>query len=115
MDKTPEILFAYLKDILYHPSRAKLNLEELSPDYRKLGQGLQYLADWVKESNEFAQALAKGDLSKTPPSVENMLAAPMKSLQASLRHLAWQTQQVAKGDLTQRVDFMGNSPKPLTP
>ena len=64
MDKTPEILFAYLKDILYHPSRAKLNLEELSPDYRKLGQGLQYLADWVKESNEFAQALAKGDLTQ---------------------------------------------------
>lgn len=107
MDKTPEIRFAYLKDVLYHPSRAKLNLEELSPDYRKLGQGLQCLADWVKESNEFAQALAKGDLSKTPPSVENMLAAPMKSLQASLRHLAWQTQQVAKGDFTQRVDFMG--------
>lgn len=32
----------------------------------------------------------------------------MKSLQASLRHLAWQTRQVAAGDFSQRVDFMGD-------
>ncbi|MDO4483460.1 MAG: diguanylate cyclase [Clostridia bacterium] len=36
-----------------------------------------------------------------------MLAAPLKELQGNLRHLSWQTQQVAKGDFSQRVDFMG--------
>lgn len=35
------------------------------------------------------------------------LAAALKSLQANLRHLTWQVQEVAKGDFTQRVDFMG--------
>ena len=34
-------------------------------------------------------------------------AAALKTLQANLRHLTWQVEQVAKGDFTQRVDFMG--------
>jgi signal transduction histidine kinase len=32
----------------------------------------------------------------------------LKSLQANLQHLAWQVEQVAAGDFTQRVDFMGD-------
>ncbi|MEW6266117.1 MAG: response regulator [Thermodesulfobacteriota bacterium] len=31
----------------------------------------------------------------------------LKSLQASLRHLTWTTQQIAKGDFNKKVDFMG--------
>jgi len=30
-----------------------------------------------------------------------------KNLHANLRHLTWKTQQIAGGDLTQHVDFMG--------
>jgi diguanylate cyclase (GGDEF)-like protein len=41
------------------------------------------------------------------PSRGNEIAAPLKALHASLRHLTWQTQQVAKGDYKQRVGFMG--------
>lgn len=33
-------------------------------------------------------------------------AAPLR-LRANLRHLTWQTQQVAAGDFSQRVDFLG--------
>ena len=32
----------------------------------------------------------------------------LKTLQANLQHLAWQVEQVANGDLSQRVDFMGD-------
>ena len=32
----------------------------------------------------------------------------LKALQAHLRHLTWQVEQVAAGDLSQRVDFMGD-------
>lgn len=35
------------------------------------------------------------------------LPGSIKSLQASLNHLTWQTKRVASGDFTQRVDFMG--------
>lgn len=34
-------------------------------------------------------------------------AHALKDLQTSLRHLTWQTSQIAKGDFSQKVDFMG--------
>jgi len=37
----------------------------------------------------------------------NTFAAALKSLQANLRHLVWQVKEVARGDFSQRVDFMG--------
>ena len=35
------------------------------------------------------------------------LAAALKSLQANLRHLIWQVKEVAGGDFSQRIEFMG--------
>ncbi len=37
-----------------------------------------------------------------------LFLAPFKQLQANLRHLTWQTQQIAKGKFNLRVDFMGD-------
>jgi diguanylate cyclase (GGDEF)-like protein len=36
-----------------------------------------------------------------------VLDAALKTLQANMRHLVWQVEEVAKGDFSQRVDFMG--------
>lgn len=107
MNTTAQALFDFLKDILYAPDSAKLDLQSLDPDFYPLGEGMQFLADCIRESRHFVRALAKGDLSLTPPGGDNVLAAPFKEMQGSLRHLAWQTQQIAKGDYSQRVDFMG--------
>ncbi|MEI6521845.1 MAG: diguanylate cyclase, partial [bacterium] len=51
--------------------------------------------------------IAKGDLSTTIHH-RGYLAGTVKALQSSLRHLSWQAQSIADGDLTQRVDFMGD-------
>lgn len=107
MEKTAEILFQYLKNILYHPDKAELDLTQIPAEFQKFGQGMQFLANCVREERIFMKALAKGDLSMQPPAADNVIAAPAKELQASLRHLEWQTEQVAKGDYSQRVDFMG--------
>ena len=92
MQKTEDVLFQYLKDILYHPDQASLDIKALPPEFLKLGEGMCFLADCVREARTFATAMAKGDLSQQPPGAENVLAAPIKDLQNSLRHLAWQTQ-----------------------
>jgi diguanylate cyclase (GGDEF)-like protein/PAS domain S-box-containing protein len=52
-------------------------------------------------------AIAKGDLSVSLPH-RGFLAGTIKALQSSLRHLSWQAQSIADGDLTQHVDFMGD-------
>ncbi len=57
-------------------------------------------------TRQFIQALAQGDLSQELP-VTGRMAGCLKALQANLRHLTWQTGQIASGDLSQRIHFMG--------
>jgi len=61
----------------------------------------------IQDTQQFALAISNGDLSRNLP-VKGYLAGSLKSLQSSLRHLTWQTAQIASGDLTQRVHFMGD-------
>jgi len=63
------------------------------------------LAD-IAATREYARAMAEGDLSRDL-AVKGYMAGCLKALQSNLRHLSWQTRQIAGGDLTQRVDFMG--------
>ncbi|MDR1241785.1 MAG: response regulator [Deltaproteobacteria bacterium] len=107
-DPIAKILFNYLRDLLRRPMQAKLNVDELPEGFRDLGLGLQYLAECIMEAKAFANALSRGDLNfKLPPS-DNPIAGPLKALYASLKHLSWQTREIAQGDYAQRVDFMGD-------
>jgi diguanylate cyclase (GGDEF)-like protein len=65
----------------------------------------QFYTD-VVELRAFILAIAQGDFS-TSPGVKGYLAGALKTLQASLKHLTWQTQMIAQGDFSHRVDFMG--------
>jgi signal transduction histidine kinase/FixJ family two-component response regulator len=60
----------------------------------------------IQKVQEFLLAVASGDLSITLRS-KGIMSGSLKTLQANLRHLTWQTQAIAKGDYTQKVDFMG--------
>jgi len=103
-----DVLFNYLRDVIYEPENAVLNIEKLPEDLRELGSGLQFFSECVIEINRLASALSKGDLVGALPSRDNEMAGPLKSLHASLKHLTWQAQQIAAGDYKQRVDFMGD-------
>lgn len=100
-------MFDFLRDVIYNSQTANLDIERLPENFRNLGKGLLYFAECVTEATAFAKALSRGELDSTEPSRGNEIAAPLKSLKASLKHLTWQTQQVAKGDYKQRVGFMG--------
>jgi diguanylate cyclase (GGDEF)-like protein len=83
----------------------------------RIPEYIQEDCDYARELNalsayhqgilNFAVAIAKGDLSASMGPQGGQLAGSLKALHASLRHLTWQTKQIAHGDLTQRVDFMG--------
>ena len=66
-----------------------------------------FLTDYLMKLQQFSLAVAKGDLSKTLQ-LRGRMAGSLKELQASLRHLTWQTQMIAQGDFTQTTDFMGD-------
>ena len=52
-------------------------------------------------------ACPKGDIFFTPAKSTIGLASSIKNLQASLRNLTWMTQQVAQGDFSHKISFMG--------
>ena len=56
---------------------------------------------------KFLLAMAGGDLS-TELKGKGYLCGTLKTLHSHLKHLTWQTQMIAGGDFTQRVDFMGD-------
>lgn len=60
----------------------------------------------LDETKTFVISLASGNLDATSPP-KNQIAAPFKQLHASLQHLTWQTKQIAQGDFSQRVRFLG--------
>ena len=106
-NKNCDQLFEYLRSILYDTKVKKLDIEELEEPYRKLGMGLQYLDQAVSEMKDYAEALSIGKLSADPPSRDNFLCENLKNIHANLSHLTWQAKQVAKGDYSQTVSYLG--------
>jgi diguanylate cyclase (GGDEF)-like protein/PAS domain S-box-containing protein len=75
-------------------------------DFQKFCTSLGQIFTQINEAYHFAENLANGEL-KYEVSRTNIFAMPLKALQASLRHLTWQANQVAAGDLSQQVNFLG--------
>ena len=80
------------------------------PD-NELRQLLTYANRFLTEFAPFTEALeqlSKGELDTRPLLGRMPVVQSFKALQSNLRHLTWKTQQIADGDLEQRVDFMGD-------
>jgi serine phosphatase RsbU (regulator of sigma subunit) len=88
----------------------------LPPDYpdNELKQVVTYANRFVADYRALAGAvssMSRGDLDVAVPAGKMHLLQSFKNLHANLRHLTWKTQQIAGGDLTQQVDFMGDFSK----
>jgi two-component system, cell cycle response regulator len=76
------------------------------PDRFASVDSLQALCDNLISLRDFLYAASNGDLSKQV-SFKGYIGGALKTLQADLNHLTWQTKMIASGDFTQRVEFMG--------
>lgn len=102
-----ELLVKQLRTILLNKPLQKEDRVE-DPELATLQEGIFYLADCLAEANEFLRHLQKGELDATPPSRHNFLAGSLKELHSALKHLTWQANQVANGDYSQCVNFLGD-------
>lgn len=87
---------------------AKIDIERLEDEgHRNLGDLLNRLIVFIQEIHAIIVPLSRGELKniKLPP--HHFLASPFKELHSRLSHLTWQAKQIANGDYSQRVDFMG--------
>lgn len=106
-EKNCEKLFEYLRDILYSPEVRPLDVETLDEPYQKLGKGLRFLHKAVKEMKSYSEELSKGNLSVPQPEKDNFLCQNLKNMHSNLNHMAWQAKQVARGDYSQSVSYLG--------
>jgi len=107
VEKNCEMLFQYLRSILYDQKIKELDIESLDEPFRDLGRGLQVLQQSVEEMLKYTEELSVGHLTGFYPSRDNFLCVNLKNLHANLNHLTWQAQQVAKGDYSQQVVYLG--------
>jgi adenylate cyclase len=87
-----------------------IDIPEKLPD-NEIRQLITYINRFLVEFAPFAEAMeqvSRGDL-ETRNLVSRMeVVQSFKALHSNLRHLTFKTQQIAGGDLEQRVDFMGD-------
>jgi adenylate cyclase len=80
------------------------------PD-NEVRQLITYVNRFLSEFAPFVEAMeqiARGDLEPRNLLGRMQVVQSLKALQSNLKHLTYKTQQIAGGDLEQRVDFMGD-------
>ena len=82
-------------------------MRTLAPELAEMQEALEYLAECLRESNDFLRSLCAGNLNMEAPGRHNFVASNLKELHSILKHLSWQTTQVAAGDYSQKVRFLG--------
>ncbi len=105
IDKITAVLYSILKGKKPLP----IELPEEYPE-NEIRQAVGYLNKFIAEYNQmtdFAYRLGRGEIDHDPPKCGLVIAQSLKSLHASLRTLTWTTKQIAAGDFTQKVSFMG--------
>lgn len=87
----------------------KISLENI-PDKKEqlFADKFNKLICFMQETHNYIIPLAKGELTEINISHGNFFGSPFKELHSRLLHLTWQTEQIANGDFSQRVDFMGD-------
>ena len=84
-----------------------------APEITELPQSLQMNPQFQKlyssiiDLRVLSEALNRGDL-QTFVYGKGYILANLKALQSNLRHLTWQTTEVAKGNFSLKVDFLGD-------
>lgn len=95
-----DTLVEYLNKCIHDPV-----MPEIPPELTDV-EGLPALRDHVEKLRDILDAFSRGDFSSNIK-LRGVIAGRLKNLQAGLLHLCWQCQQVAEGDFTQRVEFLG--------
>ncbi|MDQ5985717.1 MAG: Signal transduction histidine-protein kinase BarA [Syntrophus sp. SKADARSKE-3] len=88
-------------------------LIELPDDYpdNEIRQAVDYINRFIATYNDtsaLAYQLSRGEIGIEPAKGKTLVLQSLKSLHASMKNLTWTTQQIAKGDFSQRVSFMGD-------
>ncbi|MDM8537655.1 ATP-binding protein, partial [Desulfobacterales bacterium HSG17] len=106
IDRLTEVFYLILKG--RKPSPVSLPDDYLDNEIKQLTSYVNQFLEEFDNATDLIYAISKGDLDVEAPRGNILFVHSIKSLQANLKHLTWKTQQIAKGDFTHEVDFMGD-------
>ncbi len=118
LDNSADVLIQSVNQTLLNLLEGKAErglsiLEQIDPlvieekGCRDLILNLRKFIQHFQEGTNFINALAEGNLDIEAPH-HNYVISHYKQLQSNLRHLTWQTQQIARGDYNQKVVYLGD-------
>ncbi len=96
-----KLLLRHIEEMLNAPSPPPVPLELDGDD------DVKALHDKLIKLRDLWAAFSQGDLSRQI-TMRGFAAGSLKAMQSNLRHLSWQVQQVAAGDFSQKLQFMGD-------
>ncbi|MDL2267923.1 diguanylate cyclase [Desulfovibrio sp. OttesenSCG-928-G15] len=97
---TTSTVLAHIRKLLVERDVAQMpEVGEQYPD-------LVFVHAYIAELRRAVEGISRGELSMEITQ-RGFLCGTLKGLQARLLHLVWQLQQVANGDLSCQIDFMG--------
>ncbi len=103
-----EKITAKLAILLQGKIPEKIDTRKIADEHEQnLAIMLNQLITFMQEVHDFIIPLSKGELTEIKMLPKNFFGSPFKELHSRLLHLTWQAKQVANGDFSQRVDFMG--------
>ncbi|MDR1611665.1 MAG: diguanylate cyclase [Planctomycetota bacterium] len=97
---TANAVVAHVKRMLHDPKEP-----ELPPNLGPV-EGMGEVHAYLAELRILLEDYAKGEFSR-PFKLRGVVAGRLKAFQANMNHLTWQIGQIANGDFTQRVEFLG--------
>lgn len=111
-DKILALLTQQIQDIsINKPLKKSDMLFNASEEIKNLQKSIYRLSNCLLESNNFLHELSGGNLDAQLPSRYNFISGYLKELHSIMIHISWQAEQVANGDYSQRIRFMGKLSK----
>jgi signal transduction histidine kinase/DNA-binding response OmpR family regulator len=107
IDKITEAVHYLLKGVQVSQIQCSGDADD---EIKQLTGKVNELIGLFLDINNTIKPLAHGQLDQELKS-KIVFLSPFKQLQANLRHLTWQTQQIAKGNFNIHVEFMGDFSK----
>ena len=101
----PDISLKQALDLISLHLNSGRTITDVLPGDPKEQVQLKEILDIIRKVQNHILELSEGKLH-SEISIRGIFGGALKNLQSNLRHLTWKTQMIAKGDFSQRVDFL---------
>lgn len=101
----PDISLKQALDLISLHLNSGRTITDVLPGDPKEQVQLKEILEIIRKVQNHILELSEGKLH-SEISIRGIFGGALKNLQSNLRHLTWKTQMIAKGDFSQRVDFL---------